>query len=136
MKKTKWIVSIVLGAALLFGAGMGVGAAGSEPGSNVDPIVTKSYVDSQITEIKQDGMYQEVTLASGKKLSCGAGAQIIVISGEAKSTASLVDITDGSKLAKNKKISQNHSYLVTSKNTGIKATKNAKVFVIGNYSVK
>lgn len=136
MKKTKWIVGLVLSAVLLFGAGIGVGAASSEPGSNTDPIVTKSYVDNQITDIKQDGMYQEVTLASGKKLSCGAGTQVIVVSGEAKSTAAMVDITDGSKMAKNKKISQNHSYLVTTKNTGIKATKNAKVFVIGTYSVK
>ena len=136
MKKTKWVICMALSSVLLFGAGIGVGAAGTEPGSNGDPIVTKSYVDSQVTEIKQEGMYQEVTLASGKKLSCGEGAQIIVISGEAKSTASLVDITDGNKLDKNKKISTNHSYLVTSKNTGIKATKNAKVFVIGNYSTK
>ena len=136
MNKKKWIISMILGSVLLFGAGIGVGAAGSEPGSNGDPLITKSYLDNQIAQVQKDGMYKEVSLAAGKKLVCDAGAQVIVVSGGAKTTAALVDVTEGTKSKKGTKVELYHSYLMTSNSTGVKATKSAKVFVSGNYTVK
>jgi 6-phosphogluconolactonase/glucosamine-6-phosphate isomerase/deaminase len=134
--KKKMIALVTLAAVLLFGAGVAVGAAGNEPGSSTDPLVSKSYVDSKVATVTKSSGYREVTLSKGKQLVCDAGTQLVVVSGTAKATAVLSDITQGSALSKNKQVSANHSYIVTKDNSGIKATKSTTVFVFGTYSIK
>lgn len=53
MKKNKFLVGAIVVLLLVFGAGMGVGAAtsNSEPGSTGDPLVTKSYLEQVIREM-------------------------------------------------------------------------------------
>ena len=136
MSKGKIIVSIVLGVGLVFGAGMVAGAAGTEPGSNGDPLITKSYLDEQIAQIDKESAFKPITVGSGKKLSCDAGTQIVIVSGAGKATGALSDTTKGEKLQKGKKAECNHMCLTISNNTGIKMSKSAKVLVNGSYEIK
>ena len=136
MSKGKCAVSVILGAMLIFSAGIAAGAAGTDPGSDGDPLVTKSYVDEQIAQVKGESAFEVVTLGAGKKLSCDPGTQIVMTSGAGKATGALSDTTKGEKLAKGKKAENHHMYLTTSANTGIKVTKSAKVLVNGNYAIK
>lgn len=51
MESRKYLVGFVLGA-LLVGSAISTDAAGSQPGSDSDPLVTKSYVDERIAELE------------------------------------------------------------------------------------
>lgn len=51
MKKQSMITLALLAVLLLVGTGYAAGAAGAQPGSNADPLVSKSYVDEQVASI-------------------------------------------------------------------------------------
>ena len=131
--KKRWFIA-VFAVIIIFSAGMMVGAASSDPGSNADPLVTKSYVDQKLQDVEKESGYKSVT--KGRKLVCDSGAMVIVISGKAKTTGAMSDVTDGISLASGKAVSINHNYLVTKNGTGVKASKSCKVFVMGGYSLK
>lgn len=65
-KKLKIFLRVLYVAAAIGGAGIAAFAAGFEPGSQDDPVVTKSYVDRQIEEIgisietKISNLYSEI----------------------------------------------------------------------------
>lgn len=136
MKKQSMITLALLAVLLLVGTGYAAGAAGAQPGSNADPLVSKSYVDEQVASIQKKSGYEAITLSKGKQLVCAKGAQVVVTTGAAKATGSLSDLTEGKKVAKGKAVSTDHSFLVLKENTGVKATKSATVFVQGHYSIK
>lgn len=136
MKKTRITIGMLLLLCFIFGAGYAVGAATAEPGSNGDPLVSKSYLENRISTVEKQSGLQSVTLSKGKQLVCSKGAQLVVVSGSVKATGSLSDITDGKRIAKNKAVSNDHSVIVVKDKTGVKATKSAVVFVAGSYTVK
>ena len=90
MKKTKFIIAAIVALALI-AATAAVGAASYEPGSSEDPIVTKSYVDSQIEALKKSGgstvVFEPVSVAEGKSLIGGTGTELILRSGGALAIA-------------------------------------------------
>ncbi len=137
MKKRKVLV-FALALIVVFGAGLGIGgyAATNQPGSAADPVITKSYLDSKISEFNKASTFKDVTLVSGSTLSLAKGATFVVVSGSGKSTAGLSDITLGKALAKGKAVNKNHNYLVKSASTGIKATSDSVVYVCGEYTIK
>lgn len=136
MKKRKTVIVMLLVVCAIFGAGYAVGAATAEPGSNGDPLVSKSYLENRMADVEKQAGLQSVTLSKGKQLVCSKGAQLVVVSGAAKATGSLSDVTDGKKVAKNKAVANDHSVIVVKDKTGVKASKSAVVFVAGSYTVK
>lgn len=136
MKNKKMLITLLLVAFVIFGAGFAVGAVTAEPGSNEDPLITKSYLDTRIAEFNKDIGYQKITVSKGRSLACVAGTQIIMTSGTAKANAALMDTTTGKKTSKSKKLTKNHSLLVTKDNTTIKASGSCVVYVLGNYTLK
>ncbi len=74
MKKSI-IVSIVTILVMVLGISI-VMAATDQPGSESDPVVTKSYVDSKTS-------FSPISLTAGQKLIGGEGTEIILRSGEA-----------------------------------------------------
>ena len=136
MKKRRIIIFMLLVMCFIFGAGYAVGAATAEPGSNGDPLVSKSYLENRIAAVEKQAGLQSVTLSKGKQLVCSKGAQLVVVSGSVKATGSLSDITDGKKIAKSKSVPNDHSVIVVKDKTGVKASKSAIVFVAGSYTLK
>ncbi|MCR4716405.1 MAG: hypothetical protein K5656_04410 [Lachnospiraceae bacterium] len=132
------ILAVVVAFVIIFavGYGVGAGAASNQPGSAGDPVITKSYLDTRITEFNKQAGFKEVTLDSGSVLKCSKGSTFIVVSGSGKSTGALVDISLGSALASSKAVTKNHSYLVKKASTGVKATADCTVYVCGVYEIK
>ena len=137
MKKRKVLV-FALALILVFGAGVGIGgyAATNQPGSAGDPVITKSYLDSKISEFNKATTYKEITLNSGKSLNLGKGATFLITAGSGKATGNLVDLSKGAALAKGKAVTKYHNYVVKVASTGLKATADCTVYVCGEYEIK
>ncbi len=136
-KNIKWIALFAVIAVGVFAVGykVGVGAATDQPGSAGDPVITKSYLDSKIAEFNSANVYQQITLGTGSTLTAPSGTTFVVTSGAGKATAAISDISAGSNLASGKAITKHHSYLIRTNSTGITATSDCKVYIIGNYEI-
>jgi len=144
MKKTKFIIAVIVALALI-AATAAVGAASYEPGSSEDPIVTKSYVDSQIEALKKSGgstvVFEPVSVAEGKSLIGGTGTELILRSGGALAIAKgqdgIPDVTQGIDLAGGLAVTKNHLLLIPRDDgRGIYAATDIWVMVKGTYSIK
>ncbi|MCQ2978344.1 MAG: hypothetical protein MJ245_00945 [Clostridia bacterium] len=139
-------IFIAFGIMLCLG-GTVLAAAGLDPGSSNDPLVTKSYVDS-LMESKgtSSSEYEIVQLAAGKTILGHAGCEIILRSGEARINSffaadgtenGVQDITDGVDLKNAVKCPSNHLLLIPRTDTrGITTTTEVFVMVRGDYEIK
>lgn len=119
----------VLVGTVLFCSGMQVGAATSEPGSAGDPLITRSYLEAQLEHV--GGGYECITLKKGETLSLAQGAQVILYTGGASVTGSLIDTTAGSLTAAGTKVQKYHSYLVPADGSGFTADATCVIFLSG-----
>lgn len=120
--------SLVVGA-VLFGSGVKVGAATSEPGGMSDPLITESYLTQQLDQLNFG--YECVTLAKGKTLKLSQGAQMMIYTGSGSITGSLIDMTNGSLATSNAVVERYHLYLAPADGSGITATSACVVFICG-----
>ncbi len=152
MKFKKTIVT--LGVAVLL---LGSTVAFSEPGSETDPVVSLSYLNVKLEEIRDyiDEKISDVPdqnapgdslvvveLQNGQILEGEAGTEIIKRSGEAVAIASslggLSDVTSGLDIADGGNVPSNHLLIVPrGDGRGIFVTKD-KTFVMvrGEYNIK
>ena len=141
---------ILLGATVVF----------SEPGSESDPLVSLSYVEKKIEQLKyyvdekignknNENMavnsWEAVQVLKGQSLICKDGTEIILRSGEAKAIAiisngienGLTDVTLGKDLKMDENIKANHLLIVPRDDgRGAKAIKNSFFLVKGNYEIR
>jgi len=124
----------------------------AEPGSEGDPLVTKSYVDKVIYSLKEyvdsksgsfnSNSFEIVYLEQGQILIGDKSAEIILRSGIASAVDSgmggLADVTGGKDLRNGENISQNHLLIVPRDDgRGVKAENNHVVLMVkGGYTVK
>lgn len=140
LKKTALVIVAAL--VIVFGLVYGVYAANSEPGSEGDPLVTKSYVDSQLEKYAGQSMeWQVADLLTGQQLIAEAGTEIILRAGKAVVVDTTIngipDLTDGTNITAGKSIVKNHHLLIPrTDGRGIKATEKAVVMYKGTVSVK
>ncbi|HYE67861.1 MAG TPA: hypothetical protein VEA58_04570 [Anaerovoracaceae bacterium] len=128
----------------VFAVTVAVAAAADTPGSEGDPVVTKSYVDSQIAQIKSSGAsdaYVVVEVKAGQKVLGKSGTEIILRSGEATAIDNgangVSDITEGKDLMTGQSIGQNHLLLVPKEDgRGLQAITDLFVMVRGAYSIQ
>ena len=164
MKKTKlmgWLSGVPL--ALLAGVLILDSVAGADaskvPGSADDPVVTKSYVDQKIAELRGSigsgggtgggsagavAKLEVVTVPVGKTIYVQAGGELIVRTGKAVAVSSdangLSDMTDGVDIPPGKPVGNNHLILFPRDGRGVRAAEDSKVDLIvlvrGGYEVK
>lgn len=123
----------------------------SEPGSESDPIVTKSYVDKVLYNLKQyvdsksggsSASFEIVYMEQGRQLIGDKGTEIILRSGIAsvvdRGTGGLADVTAGKDITNGEKVSQNHLLIVPRDDgRGVKAeTNNVVLLVKGGYTIQ
>ena len=129
----------------VFAVTVAVAAAADTPGSEGDPVVTKSYVDSQIAQLKSSGTasgtYVVVEVKAGQKMLGKSGTEIILRSGEATAIDNgangVSDMTAGKDLMTGQIIGQNHLLLVPKDDgRGIQAITDLFVMVRGAYSIQ
>lgn len=137
---------ILLGSTMVF----------SEPGSESDPLVTLSYVNTKIEQIKSyvDDRISNlgasnnsgselviVNVPKGSYLICSAGTEIILRSGKAMAVVSpqggLADVTAGVDLEKDASIPSNHLLIIPRDDgRGAYATTDTIFMVRGEYEVR
>lgn len=129
----------------VFAVTVAVAAAADTPGSEGDPVVTKSYVDSQIAQLKSNGTasdtYVVVEVKAGQKVLGKSGTEIILRSGEATAIDNgangVSDMTAGKDMMTGQSIGQNHLLLVPKDDgRGIQAITDIFVMVRGAYSIQ
>lgn len=128
----------------------------SEPGSDTDPLVTLSYVNKAVDQIKLyvDEKISNITggtsvsnelvivnVKKGEYLIGKAGTELILRGGKAKavggSLGGLSDVTAGDELNHDQALSHNHLLIIPrSDERGIYATEDAIFMVKGVYEVK
>jgi len=123
----------------------------SEPGSESDPIVTKSYVDKVLYNLKQyvdsisggsSASFEIVYMEQGRLLIGDKGTEIILRSGIAsvvdRGTGGLADVTAGKDITNGEKVSQNHLLNVPRDDgRGVKAETNKVVLLVkGGYTIQ
>ncbi|MBP3568189.1 MAG: hypothetical protein J6K04_03385 [Lachnospiraceae bacterium] len=125
-----WLTgAAVLVGTVLFCSGMQVGAATNEPGSAGDPLITRSYLEMQLESI--GGGFECITVKKGETLSLAQGAQVILYTGSASVTGSLIDTTEGKLSASGTKAVKYHSYLATADGSGFTADATCVIFLSG-----
>jgi len=131
------LVALVVGLGLL-GLGYNLGqraqAAGAEPGTEGDPLVSKSYVD-------QFTVLQVVNLPKGQKLIADAGAELVLRSGTATAIGSqlggLADVTAGKDLGTGQAVPANHLLIVPrTDGRGLAAVTDCILLVRGPFTIK
>ena len=106
----------------------------ADPGSNADPLVSKSYVD-QYTQ------WRVVNVTKGQQLVADAGAEIIVRAGNATAVASTLggvsDLTGGDDRKQGEALPANHLLIVPrGDGRGLVAVSDLVLLVRGTYSLK
>ena len=152
--KAKKIILILI----LISIMLGTGVAFSEPGSEKDPLVSLSYLEKRMEQLKfyidekfskisndsQNGTsdsLEVVEILSGQSIIGKNGTEIILRSGKAKIVAGelggLSDITDGKDLGMDKLVPLNH-LLITPRDDGRGAygITNAIFLVRGEYEIR
>lgn len=119
----------VLTGVILFCSGVQVGAATGEPGSAEDPLITVSYLEQQMAQVK--GGYECITLKKGDSISLAQGAQIILYTGTASVRESMIDSTAGTLVNNGKKAEKYHSYLAPADGSGFTAETTCVIFLSG-----
>ncbi len=135
------VILLVCGVGI-FKAGMTVGAAGdAKPGSVNDPLITKSYLDSYISNLGISGDvnagYKKVALTKGKTIVGHEGTEILLYSGSAKAyakKADIVNMTIGEAVSDGMSLGKYCIYLCPDKESGITAMSDVIVFVKGSYT--
>ena len=158
MSKTKW-KGILIGLIVLLALGIAAYAA-TNYGSEDDPLITKSYLDSVVqpelekrlqTELDEalaevqsgSGEFTLVTLSSGQKVTGSVGTELLLRFGAADAYAydsadvALVDTTAGASVKSGTALTANHLYMVTIAGNGFTAGQNnTKVLISGDYTIK
>lgn len=144
-KQKRWMIAAALMVGLLCMAVYAFADAGT-PGSETDPVVTKSYVDAKIAELSggSSGGGQTFTakqLLAGQKMIGKEGTQIILRSGEATAIGNasngVSDLTSGQDLMTGAPLSPNHLLLIPREDSrGIAATTEIWVMVSGGYTIQ
>lgn len=143
----------------LITVGQVVYASTKEPGSNEDPLVTMSYVELKLNQLKdyidqkslpssqpqpnipaENSTYEVVELKGGQTLIADGGTELILRSGEATSIISpsggLSDVTGAKDLVKDEKVPANHLIIIPRDDgRGVRALADCFLLVRGGYTI-
>lgn len=152
MKKRKLSAAVIIAALILVIGSIAFSfAAEGGPGTESDPIVTRSYVDKKINELKAlftassgttgSASWEVIEVPEGKSVIGGQGTEMILRSGQAVAVDNGVngisDLTNAKDLMSGAKITAN-SLLLTPRDDGrgIKCQTSCFVMVLGSYTIK
>jgi len=156
MKKVFNIIVLGLSIAFIIFGGT---TAFTEPGSEADPLVSKSFVEKKIEELMEyidqkvngsnssvvEGAWAVVEVPEGKSLICYGGTEIILRSGRATAISivksgienGVTDVTAGRDLKMNEEIEQNHLLIIPRTDSrGAYSVTHTYWLVKGDYEIK
>lgn len=123
-------------------AGFAVAADYGAPGTDSDPLVTKSFVENYVKEAlgsagKTGLQWQIKNLSTNHEFICGAGTNFIVRTGSAvvvdPTGSGIPDLTSGVNVANGKPAARDHLYIVPrSDGRGIRAQSPVVIMYLGD----
>lgn len=155
MKKNRWFLRLLV-LLVICGALNVTLSAAAEAGSADDPLVTLSYLNETFMDDIMDRVDEKiaqrdaqsgtasgfavVTLSSGQTLVGDIGCEVMLRVGSAVCVASsapgLIDETTAGTLNNGGALVQNHLYMMTIEDRGVRATaETTKLLVRGGYTV-
>ncbi len=143
MRRDRWFfgwVLLVLAGTLVGWFSRGFASERALPGSEGDPLVTRSYVDSCLSAFKPWPL-EIVEMGVGQRLVAGAGTEVILRAGQATAIDSpnggLADVTSGRDLKRGDKVEGNHLLIVPRDDgRGLLAVTPVVLMVKGVYTVQ
>ena len=145
-----FLAAVAIGAGL-FSAGMAFGAGNGEPGSQGDPIVTLSYLESRLAGIDNSGNvnsggngrsangtesgFQKLTLAKGQSLSLSDGCMLIVFSGSGRigEGSGMLNLSTGEMFESGNSAVLYTIFMAAGNDCSLDALSGMTVYVMGNY---
>ncbi len=128
-------LAIIMGAlCVMFVAG----SYAAEPGTEADPLITKSYIESVVYPAMK---FRVVDVGAGKSVICGAGTEMILRMGTCSvigtQKGGLSDVTMGFDLPNGTKIQGNHLLIVPlDDGRGVRTSTDCIFMIKGNYTIK
>ena len=115
-----------------------IGAIAAEPGTDGDPLITRSYVENVVYPATR---FKVVEVPAGKSVIFGAGTEAILRMGTCSVIAAqkggLSDVTMGFDLADGIQVQGNHHLICPlDDGRGLKATSDCLVMIKGTYTIK
>ena len=137
MKFRVYVVIALVAAVLVAGGflmGRSASAAGTTPGTDADPLVSRSYVDQYV-------QWVPVLVKAGQTITGEGGTEIVLRSGKAMAVettgAGLADVTSAKDLLRGVSVPLNHLLLVSrTDGRGLKVSVDSWVLVRGAYSIQ
>lgn len=138
MKKVLLIFGSCLSLFLAFYFGKLYGNEDAFPGSNEDPLITKSYLDERLSGKIGGGTFLKVSLAKNKTLFLHEGAEFVIYkgSGKVKGSVGLINTSKGILFESGDTLVKYQVFLAPSENCGIIANDKMTLFISGGYSIK
>ena len=134
----KKVLSIILALSVIFV----IAAYAAQPGTDADPLVTKSYIENVVYPyVNNASKFTVVEVGANKSVICYAGTEVIVRSGTCTAIGSksggLSDVTMGTDIKNAETIQPNHLLIVPrSDNRGVWTATKAILMIKGDYSIK
>lgn len=119
-----------------------VGAIAAEPGTDGDPLITKSYIDSVVYPyIDSTTQFAVVDVPANKSVICSAGTELILRMGTCSvigtQKGGVSDVTMGFDLANGINVQGNHLLIVPlDDGRGVKTSTNCLIMIKGKYTIK
>lgn len=115
-----------------------VGAYAAEPGTEGDPLVTRSYIESVVYPQTR---FQVVNVSAGKSVICSAGTELILRMGTCSvigtQKGGLSDVTMGFDLADGTVVQGNHLLIAPlDDGRGVKASSDCILMIKGGYTIQ
>lgn len=145
MKNRNLSFAIIVAALIIVIGSIGIAfATDTLPGTADDPIVTKSYVDKAVAEVKNSGnsaSWEVLEVVAGQTVIGGQGTEMILRSGKAVAVDNgangISDLTNAKDLMGGTNIALNSLILVPrADGRGIKCQENSFVMILGSYEIK
>lgn len=114
------------------------GSYAAEPGTEADPLITKSYIESVVYPAMK---FKVVDVPAGKSVICGAGTEMILRMGTCSvigtQKGGLSDVTMGFDLSDGTAIQGNHLLIVPlDDGRGVRTSTDCIFMIKGNYTIK
>lgn len=156
MKKRLLIFMIAtLSAIALFGGGYAFGAGSAQPGSQGDPLVTLSYLESRLADIAGNAAtntgnagtasgnvnsagFTRIDLTKGQSLILSDGSEMVVYSGNGTvlGTTGMMSLTGAEMFPAGTSVVLYTQFLGIGGNSGVKAGGNMTIYIRGGYKVE
>lgn len=122
----------------LFQSGNTYGSDYISPGSNEDPLITKSYLDERLKGNRVTGGFKKIYLQKKQVLELESGTEVIVYrgNGRVKGRDGLLNVSKGLLFLEGDSMVKYNLFLAPSEKCGIIASDSMTIFVAGNYKTR